>query len=101
MDRKQRTVLCVGAVLMALALLFPPYHYCGANGISAGAGHSFLLSDPTGGPPAAKIDPNAWAITMLGVAVVTAIAWFAFYQRREPIINRVRIRRESVGGKMQ
>ena len=83
MNKKQRWVLFSCAAIIALMLLFPPFHWPhGLSGTVENMGYAFLFSVPEG----AVVAPTVNAVTLLvqwfGVLLVAAILWFAFRDNR-------------------
>ena len=69
----EKTILVVGALIIALMLLFPPY-YAEFSGKTLNYGYSFVLSPPV---RIAKIDGATLMAQCVGVGLITILAWLA------------------------
>ncbi len=81
MNRKQRCALIASAVIIALMLLFPPFHWPrGLGGPVDNRGYGFLFDVPDGGP---TVNIGTLLVQWLGVILVAGILWFAFQDKNK------------------
>lgn len=73
-ENRQKAVLFVTAGILALMLLFPPFHFV-YNGIDRREGYAFFYAP---NPSYAKIDAVILLVQCLIVAVIGMICWIAF-----------------------
>jgi hypothetical protein len=75
MNKKQRWVLFVGAAVILLMLLFPPFHWPrGPGGPVENMGYAFLFDVPEGRP---TVNVGTLLVQWVGVILVGGILWFA------------------------
>lgn len=66
-------VVLVGAILLAVVLLFPPFYVTLLDGISVNLGRSFFLSPPKYGALIGRVDALVLIAEALGIALITAM----------------------------
>jgi hypothetical protein len=84
MNKTQSRILIITAAIIAVMLLFPPYHAVLPNGLVRMAGYGFIFSLPSWVSSnfvievPATIDAGTLLTQILGVAIVGGILSFAF-----------------------
>jgi hypothetical protein len=75
MNKKQRWVLFVGAAVILLMLLFPPFHWPrGLGGPVENMGYAFLFDVPQSRP---TVNTGMLLVQWIGVMLICGILWYA------------------------
>lgn len=72
LNDKQRITLGIAAAVAVGMILFPPFHFVGANGVSFSRGYHFIFSPPLG---SASINITTLSVQLLGIAIVGGALW--------------------------
>jgi hypothetical protein len=70
-----RVILIIGAVIIVLMLLFPPFHE-EFKGVVVNLGYHFILDRPA--DSLGRVDAVTLLIQFVGVGLVTMLLWLAF-----------------------
>lgn len=79
-NRKQRFVLYLGAAIIVLMLLVPPFHFQ-ADGSVLNLGYSFLLDPPQLGGARGTVNEGLLFVQWMAVLLVTALLVVALKDR--------------------
>ena len=80
MNPNQKNLLIVCAAIIALMLLFPPFHYVNARGVAThAAGHHWLFNAPL----RANVAAGTLILQWLGVLLIGGIAFFVLKEKDE------------------
>jgi len=75
LNQSQRRVIVVGASILGVMLLFPPFHFINSRGVQLNLGYSWLFSPPlVDGRYAASVNIALLLVQWLAVAVISAVA---------------------------
>lgn len=75
MNKKQRAVLILAAIVVLAMLLYPPFHQIGYRGQVGGMGYSWIFKPPY---ITTTVDTGLLLIQWIAVLIVGAIAYFFF-----------------------
>jgi uncharacterized RDD family membrane protein YckC len=74
MNRNQQIAVVIGAVVVLLMLLFPPFHLQIRN-TTSNMGYAFILHPPTRGYITASVNVGMLLVQWVGASLVTALAF--------------------------
>lgn len=78
MNKKQCLILVIGALLISIMLIIPPFHFKAEGGIELNMGYGFLFDPPEfSGDMKSTVDTNMLVTQWLGVVLVGAALWLA------------------------
>jgi hypothetical protein len=79
MNKKQKNVLLITAILLGIVLIFPPFHHIGSEGREFGMGYSFILSPPRFSQSHyATIDSAALFVIALIIILIGSVVFYFF-----------------------
>ncbi len=73
LNQRQRKIVQLGAVLILVTLLFPPFHFSPPGGGSIGLGYAFLLS-----PPESRAVVNVMQLFATWIGLLIALGMWAW-----------------------
>jgi uncharacterized RDD family membrane protein YckC len=90
MNNKQRIAIAVGAVIILLMLIFPPFHveiYANATKVTLNKGYAFLFDPPKHGIITTSVDVALLLAQWVGTLLLTGFAFFILKIPDKPVKN--------------